>query len=90
MSKAAIEGLTKSMALELAAKNITVNAVALGYFNKGLINEVSKEIQDIVISKTPLKRLGNVNEYSSLISYLLSESSSFITGQVLHVNGGIY
>lgn len=87
-AKAGIVGLTKSLALELAPK-VSVNALAMGYFNVGLIEDVSPEIQKLVIDKTPAKRLGETKELNALVSFLLKEESAFITGQALHINGGL-
>lgn len=89
-AKAGILGLTKALALELANKNITVNVMALGYFDRGLIEHVSPELQCEIKLKTPLKRFGRVDEIGGLINYLLSEEGAFMTGQVHHINGGIY
>lgn len=87
-AKAGIEGLTRALALELASKKITVNALALGYFDVGLIDHVPRFTQDTIKLMTPMERFGKVNELTGLIEYLLSESSEFMTGQVLKVNGG--
>lgn len=87
-AKAGIEGLTRAMALELAPKEITVNAVAIGYLDAGMISQVSPELQADVRARTPLKRLGHVCEVAGLVRYLLSDEGAFTTGQVLHVNGG--
>ena len=89
-AKAGIIGLTKSMALELASKNITVNALGLGYFEYGLINHLSPAIQEDVKAKTPVKRFGKGSEIGGAINFLLSDEGSFTTGQVMHINGGIY
>jgi 3-oxoacyl-[acyl-carrier protein] reductase len=88
-AKAGIIGLTKAMALELAPKNITVNALSLGYFAAGLINEVPEEIQAELISRIPLRRFGRVSEIVSLVLYLLSLDAAYATGQVFRLNGGI-
>lgn len=87
-AKAGIMGLTKSLAQELASKNITVNALALGYFSTGLIDSVPPEIQTEIIKKIPMNRLGNEEDVGSTIKFLLSPEASFLTGQVLHLNGG--
>jgi len=89
-AKAGIVGFSKAIALELANKNITVNTVALGYFNRGLINDVPETMKEDIKDKTPMKRLGEAEEVGSLIKYLLSADTAFITGQVLHINGGLY
>ena len=89
-SKAGIIGLSKSLSLELANKNINVNTIALGYFDTGLINDVPENLQNEIKEKTPLRRFGNSNEVSSLVDYLISSNSNFTTGQVFHLNGGLY
>ena len=88
-SKGGIESLTKSVALELAPKNITVNAIAPGYMDTGIIREVPDEVLSEVINKIPQRRLGPSVEICTLVSHLLSENASYITGQTIGVNGGL-
>ncbi|MBC7458137.1 MAG: SDR family oxidoreductase [Bdellovibrionaceae bacterium] len=87
-AKAGLLGLTKSLALELAPKGITVNAVALGYFNAGLINDVSNTLQEEIKKKIPMNRFGEMQDVGAAVKYLLSTESQFYTGQVMHLNGG--
>ena len=75
-------------ALELANKNITVNALALGYFNTGLIDSVAIELQAEIIKKIPLGRFGDEQDVGAAVKFLLSPESQFLTGQVIHLNGG--
>lgn len=89
-AKAGIIGLTKALALELAPKNITVNAMSLGYFDCGLIGHLNGNAQTSIIDKTPLKKLGTTREMSGLVRFLISDDSSFTTGQSLHMNGGLF
>jgi len=89
-SKAAIEELTKTIAQEVAAKNITVNSIALGYFDQGLIKDVPQAMLDDLMQKILMCRLGKATELAALVFYLLSEQAEFLTGQVLHLNGGQY
>jgi 3-oxoacyl-[acyl-carrier protein] reductase len=89
-AKAAIEGFTRAVAVELASKQITVNALALGYFAYGLIEHVPNDIVEQIRQKIPFARLGDVREFASALLYLLSEDASYITGQTIHVNGGLY
>jgi 3-oxoacyl-[acyl-carrier protein] reductase len=89
-AKAAVVGLSKALSLELANKNITVNTVALGYFDRGLINDVSASLQEEIKAKTPIKRFGQANEVGGLIKYILGKDAEFTTGQVFHINGGLY
>lgn len=87
-AKAGLIGLTKSLALELAPKGITVNALALGYFNAGLIDDVSPELQGEIKKKIPMGRFGEEKDIGAAVVYLLSAESQFYTGQVMHLNGG--
>jgi NAD(P)-dependent dehydrogenase (short-subunit alcohol dehydrogenase family) len=89
-SKAAIEGLTKAIAQEVASKKITVNSIALGYFDQGLIKDVPQAMLNGLMQKIPMRRLGKATEFAALVFYLLSEQAEFLTGQVLHLNGGQY
>ncbi|MBY0554038.1 SDR family oxidoreductase [bacterium] len=89
-AKAGINGLTKSLSLELANKNITVNSIALGYFEYGLINEVPEKFQNEIKQKIPAKRFGNKEDIGSLVEYLLNDNSSYVTGQSIRLNGGLY
>ena len=88
-AKGAIESLTKSVAIELAPKNITVNAIAPGYMDSGIIRAVPAAILSAVIDGIPQKRLGPSAEICSLAEYLLSENASYITGETLGINGGL-
>jgi NAD(P)-dependent dehydrogenase (short-subunit alcohol dehydrogenase family) len=87
-AKAGLIGLTKSLSLELAPKGITVNALALGYFNAGLINDVPLDMQAEIKKKIPMGRFGDEQDIGSAVYYLLSPESQFYTGQVMHLNGG--
>lgn len=89
-SKAGVIGFTKSIAKEYAKFNVNVNAVALGYFNTGLIESLTKEIQEKLLRDIPFGRFGDKREAAKAILFLASEDSSYITGQVLNVNGGLY
>ena len=88
-AKGAIESLTKSVAIELASKNITVNAIAPGYMDAGIIRSVPTDILSGVIEGIPQKRLGPSTEICFLAEYLLSENASYITGETLGINGGL-
>ena len=89
-AKAAVIGLSKSLALELAPKKIPVSVVALGYFQYGLINTIPQEQQDRIKSQIPTQRFGEAAELAGLVSYLLDESGAYSGGQVYHLNGGLY
>ena len=89
-AKAGIVGLSKALSLELVNKNITVNTLALGYFNTGLIDEVPGEIQEKIREEIPMKRFGTTEEIGALVTYLLSDQAGYTTGQVHHLNGGLF
>ena len=86
-SKAGIIGATRSLALELAKRGITVNCIAPGVIETDMIKDVPvDEVKKLI----PMKRLGKAKEVASLANYLMSEDASYITGQVISVNGGLY
>jgi 3-oxoacyl-[acyl-carrier protein] reductase len=89
-AKGGIIGLSKALSLELANKSITVNTIALGYFDRGLINDVPEPLQEEIKLRTPIKRFGQSIEVGSLVKYILDKDSGFTTGQVFHINGGLY
>jgi 3-oxoacyl-[acyl-carrier protein] reductase len=89
-SKAAIIALTKVSAREFARQNITVNAIAPGFIDVGMSKGMSEEVTQNFIKQIPLGRLGNVNEIVDATLFLASLMASYITGQVLNVNGGFY
>lgn len=89
-SKAGLIGMTKTMSKELAAFNITVNALALGYFNRGMIDDVPDELRAEILKSVPMKQLGEPATIAKTLELLLSEEGSFITGQTLNLNGGLY
>jgi len=87
-AKGAVASYTKAISLELAPKNITANTVALGYFQYGLIHQVNQQLQAEIRERIPLKRFGSGSDLGGLIKFLLSEESGYMTGQVMHINGG--
>ncbi len=89
-AKAGMVGLTKSMALEFATRNITVNGVAPGYIVTDMTSGLSEDIQEKIKSEIPLGTLGSVEDVAGSVAFLVSEDSKYMTGQVLHVNGGMY
>jgi 3-oxoacyl-[acyl-carrier protein] reductase len=89
-SKAGIIALTKVSAREFARHNITVNAIAPGFIDVGMSKGMPDEVMQNFIKQIPLGRLGNVNEIVSATLFLASPMASYITGQVLNVNGGLY
>lgn len=89
-SKAGLLGLTKSVARELASRNIRVNAVSPGFIVTDMTAGLSPELKTKMTESIPLARIGNAQEIASAVAFLASESASYITGEVLKVNGGMY
>lgn len=88
-SKAGIIGFTKSIAKELASRNITANAVAPGFIQTDMTNVLKDEIKEAIEETIPLKRLGTAEDVAKVVKFLASEESSYITGQVINVDGGM-
>lgn len=88
-SKAGVIGFTKSIALEMAARNIRVNAVAPGFIETEMTSKVSPDLKEKYRQLIPMKRMGNADEVANLCLFLASEKSSYITGQVIQVDGGM-
>ena len=89
-SKAGLIGFTKALALELASRNITVNAVAPGMIDTEMTRAIAAQAHETWAERIPLKRLGTPEEVASAVAFLASDEASYITGQVLAVNGGMY
>jgi len=88
-SKAGIIGFTKSIAKELASRNITANAVAPGFIKTDMTNVLKDEIKEAIESTIPLKRLGTAEDVAKVVRFLASDDSNYITGQVINVDGGM-
>jgi 3-oxoacyl-[acyl-carrier protein] reductase len=88
-SKAGIFGLTKSLAKELGSRNITVNAIAPGYVQTSMTEKLSTNIKNDLYKNIPLKRLGSAEDIANLVLFLSSEKASYITGQIMNVDGGM-
>lgn len=88
-SKAGIIGLTKSAARELASRGITVNAVAPGFIDTEMTAALSKEIQEDILSRIPMKQFGKTEDVAQMVAFLASDAARYITGQVISVDGGM-
>ncbi len=88
-TKAALDGLTRSLARELGPRNIRVNSVAPGYFESAMVGELSDDAKKRIQRRTPLGRLAQTKEIAEAVCFLASDQGSFITGQVLVVDGGL-
>ena len=89
-SKAGVVAMSKSLAIEYAKKNITVNCVSPGFIKTNMTDNISEKFKSELISRIPMNRLGTGEDISNTITFLSSESSSYITGETIHVNGGMY
>ena len=89
-AKAGIEAMSRSLARELGSRNINVNCVAPGFIETDMTKEISEGNEDLLASQIPLGRLGKPNEIAEVVNFLASEQANYITGQTLHVNGGLY
>ena len=89
-AKAGIEAMSRSLARELGSRNINVNCVAPGFIETDMTKEISRGNEDLLASQIPLGRLGKPDEIAEVVSFLASEQANYITGQTIHVNGGLY
>jgi len=89
-AKAGVIGFTKSVAKEISRRNITANAIALGFINTGMLKRLPEAIQDKILSQIPLGRFGYPEEVAALVMFLASEKAAYITGQSINLNGGYY
>lgn len=88
-AKAGVLGMTKSLAKELGARGITVNAVAPGYINTEMTENLSDSLKDKVKDLIPLKRLGEVEDIAEMVAFLASDKAAYITGQTIQIDGGL-
>ena len=89
-TKAAVEGFSRSMAREVASRNITVNAIAPGFIATDMTNALGEDQKDMLRTQIPLQRLGEPEDIAALVGFLVSDAGSYITGETIHVNGGMY
>jgi len=89
-SKAAIIGMSKSLAIEYAKKNITINCVSPGFIQSNMTDKIVESIKAVLTSRIPMSRLGTGEDVSNTVAFLSSDAASYITGETIHVNGGMY
>jgi 3-oxoacyl-[acyl-carrier protein] reductase len=89
-AKAGVIGLTKATARELASRGITVNAVAPGFIETDMTDKLTSELRENMLKSIPLERLGQPDEIAKVVRFLCTDDSSYMTGQTLHVDGGMY
>jgi len=89
-SKAGIEGFTRSLAKEISGRNVTINSVAPGFIETDMTDELPDSTKASMLSTVPMARLGKPEEVAAAVAFLVSQQASYITGETLHVNGGMY
>ena len=88
-SKAAISGMVKSLALEVSSRNITVNSVAPGFIESNMTNKLNENQKSTILERIPMKKLGSPLDVAKTVGFLCSDNADYITGQTIHVNGGL-
>jgi 3-oxoacyl-[acyl-carrier protein] reductase len=88
-AKAGLEGLTRSLAQEIASRNITVNAVAPGFIATDMTDGLPENQKEAILASIPMKRMGATHEIAGSVAFLASDDAAYITGQTIHVNGGM-
>ena len=88
-SKAGLIGMTKALAQEVASRNVTVNCIAPGFVGSAMTDALNEKQREMILAKVPAKRLGTVEEIAAAAVYLASDEAAYVTGQTLHVNGGM-
>lgn len=89
-AKAGLIGFTKSLAREVASRNITVNAIAPGFIETDMTRALDNSQRDSILAQVPMNRLGHVEEIASAVLFLASDMAGYVTGETIHVNGGMY
>ena len=89
-SKAGIIGMSKSLAIEYAKKNITINCVSPGFIQSKMTDNIIESIRSVLTSRIPMSKLGTGEDVANTVAFLSSDAASYITGETIHVNGGMY
>jgi len=89
-AKAGLVGLTRSLAKEMASRNITVNGVAPGYIDTDMTKDLPETVKEIILNEIPMKSMGTADDVAAAVAFLASDDARYITGQFIHVNGGMY
>ena len=88
-SKAGLIGMTKALAQEVASRNVTVNCIAPGFIASAMTDALNEKQREIILAKVPVRRLGTVAEIAAAAVFLASDEAAYVTGQTIHVNGGM-
>jgi len=89
-AKAGLIGLTRSLARELVSRNITVNAVAPGFIETDMTLRLPEKVREELLLQIPARRYGTTDEVAAIVKFLASDEAAYLTGQVIHVNGGMF
>ena len=89
-TKAGMEGFSRSLAKELGSRNITINCVAPGFIDTDMTKELSEDNKSMMLAKIPLSRLGEPEEVAAVVAFLAGDGGAYVTGETIHVNGGMY
>ena len=89
-AKAGVEAFSRSLAKEIGSRGITVNSVAPGYIETDMTEQISNKMKEEILKQIPLSRFGKPEEVGKLIEFLITDEASYITGQTIHINGGLY
>jgi 3-oxoacyl-[acyl-carrier protein] reductase len=88
-AKAGLIGMSKSLAQEVASRNVTVNCVAPGFVKSAMTDALSEKLREAILEKVPAKRLGTAEDIAATVVYLASDEAGWVTGQTFHINGGM-
>ena len=89
-AKSGVEAFSRSLAKEVGSRGITVNSVAPGYIETDMTEQINNKMKEEILKQIPLSRFGTAEEVSRLIEFLITDEASYITGQTIHINGGLY